>query len=130
MNSDKVRFDRWLWAARLYKTRSLATRAVSGGKARLNGRRAKAGAWVRVGDEIRVTRGPIEMTVVVRELSIRRGPAKVATTLYRETEQSRELREERAIQLKQMPVVVHRGKGRPTKKERREIDRLKNRPFE
>lgn len=124
---DHVRFDRWLWAARIYKTRSLAAQAVTGGKARLNDLRVKVSAPVRVGDTVRIRKGPYEYRLVVRALSERRGPAREATALYEETESSRKIREERAFHLQMMPKASFEGKGRPTKKERRDLDRLRDR---
>lgn len=129
--ADGVRLDRWLWAARLYKTRSLAARAVSGGKVDLNANRAKPSAPVRVGDQVRVRKPPYELVLVVRGLSERRGPAKEARGLYEETETSRRERERIAYQRRHVPVPTYEGKGRPTKKERREIERLRRGlPFE
>lgn len=117
--------DRWLWAARFYKTRSQAAAAIEGGKVRLNDARPKTGAPVRVGDVVRVRSGPIERTVVVRGLGERRGTAAAAAKLYEETAESLDRRREREAQLKLMPETSFRGKGRPTKRQRRELDRLK-----
>ena len=122
-----VRLDRWLWVARWFKTRSLATQAVAGGKVRLNGRRVKPASGVGVGDEVRIQKGPYMFTVAVRAVSERRGPAKVAATLYEETAESREKRELRRIQMRDMPVPTYEGKGRPTKRERRELDKIHKR---
>lgn len=124
---ESVRFDRWLWAARFYKTRTLATSEISGGKARLNGERVKPAAPVRIGDTVRVMKAPYEWVVEVRDLAERRGPARKARKLYRETEESREKRARRRIQMREVPVPTYEGKGRPTKKERREIERMKRR---
>lgn len=121
-----VRVDRWLWAARMYKTRSQAAGAIEGGKVRLNDGRPKTGAPVRVGDVVRVRHGPIERTVVVTGLAERRGRASEAAALFEETEESRVRRQEREAQLKLMPDASFRGKGRPTKRERRELDRLRD----
>jgi ribosome-associated heat shock protein Hsp15 len=121
-----ARVDRWLWAARFYKTRSQAATAIEGGKVRLNDARPKTGAPVRIGDVVRVRNGPIERTVVVRELAERRGTAVAAAKLYEETAESVARRREREAQLKLMPEASFRGKGRPTKRERREIDRLRD----
>ena len=117
--------DRWLWAARFFKTRSLAVEAISGGKVQLNGHRAKRAKLVHVGDELRIRKGPFEHLVVVQALSERRGPAKVAQQLYQETAQSEHKREMLAAQLKAVPTPTFKGKGRPTKKERRDIDRFR-----
>lgn len=124
---DSVRFDRWLWAARFYKTRTLATSEVTGGKARLNGERVKPAAPVRVGDTVRVMKAPYEWVVEVTGLGERRGSAREARKLYQESEKSRQKREKRRIQMREVPVPTYEGKGRPTKKERREIDRMKRR---
>ena len=121
-----ARIDRWLWAARFYKTRSQAAAAIEGGKVRLNDARPKTGAQVRIGDVVRVRRGPIERTVVVRGLGERRSTAAAAAALYEETAESLALRKEREAQLKLMPETSFRGKGRPTKRQRRELDRLRD----
>jgi ribosome-associated heat shock protein Hsp15 len=122
---ESVRIDRWLWAARMYKTRSQAAAAIEGGKVRLNDVRPKTGAPVRVGDVVRVRQGPIERTLRVTGLAERRGRASEAAGLLEETAESLARRREREAQLKLMPDPTYRGKGRPTKRERREIDRLK-----
>jgi len=119
-----VRVDKWLWAARFYKTRSLAATAVLGGRVQVNGDRAKRSKVVRPGDEVRVRRGPFEFTVTVLELSERRGPAEQAARLYRESEASRQAREALATQLKYAPAPGYEGKGRPTKRDRRLIERI------
>jgi ribosome-associated heat shock protein Hsp15 len=121
-----MRVDRWLWAARFYKTRSIAGAAVLAGKVQVNGDRAKRSKVLRVGDDVRVRRGPFEFTVTVLELSERRGPAHEAARLYRESEASREAREILAAQLKYARTPVYGGKGRPTKRDRRMIERLTN----
>ena len=102
-SSTGVRLDKWLWAARFFKTRSLASDAINGGKIQLNGHRAKRAKHVQVGDEIRIRKGPYEQLVVVRGLSERRGPAPVAQTLYEETAESHHKREMLAMQLKSVP---------------------------
>ena len=89
---SQVRLDKWLWAARFFKTRSIAREAVSGGKVHLNGHRAKPGRTLSLGDELRIQRGEEEYTINVVELSPRRGPATVARGLYEETEESIERR--------------------------------------
>ncbi|HEU4787257.1 MAG TPA: RNA-binding S4 domain-containing protein [Gemmatimonadaceae bacterium] len=123
--SDRVRLDKWLWAARFFKTRSLATEAVAGGKVEVNGERAKPAKAIKPGDEVRIRLGPYEHTLMVRALSERRGPASVAQTLYDETAASREGRERLAAQLKLAPAAfVYEEKGRPTKKDRRELSRF------
>jgi ribosome-associated heat shock protein Hsp15 len=122
----RIRLDKWLWAARFFKTRSLAAEAIKGGKVDVNGDRAKRAKEVKVGDEVRVRHGPYEHIVVVRGIAERRGPATEAATLYEETEASRRAREERAVQLRSMSALFI-DSGRPTKKQRRDIDRLRGR---
>jgi ribosome-associated heat shock protein Hsp15 len=124
---DKVRLDKWLWAARFFKTRALAAEAVEGGKVEVNGDRPKRARPLQVGDELRIRLGPYEPIVTVRALSGRRGPATQAAGLYQETEASRSAREARALQLKSLHSLFGPEKGRPTKKDRREIERLKGR---
>ena len=123
--SSGVRLDKWLWAARFFKTRSLASEAISGGKIQLNGHRAKRAKQVQVGDEVRIRKGPFEQFVVVRGLAEKRGPEKVAQALYEETAESLHNREMMAIQLKSAPETSFRTKGRPTKRERRDIEKFK-----
>ena len=123
----RVRLDKWLWAARFYKTRALASEAVAGGKVQVNGDRAKRARPVQPGDEIRIRQGPYEHHVVVRALSSRRGPASAAAELYEETPASRAAREAMALQLKSLHAAFVPDKGRPTKKDRRELGRLKGR---
>ena|SRR5687767_2889982 len=124
---DRTRIDKWLWAARFYKTRSLAAEAISGGKVQVNGERVKRAKPLQIGDEVRIRQGPYEHLVVVRELSDRRGPAAQAATLYEEKPSSRAAREALALQLKSLHQVFAPDRGRPTKKDRREINRLKGR---
>jgi ribosome-associated heat shock protein Hsp15 len=127
-STERVRIDKWLWAARFYKTRSLATDAVDGGKVEVNGETAKPSKAVKIGDELRIRLGPYEHRLVVRGLAERRGPASVAQALYEETEESRRLREKVAEQLKiAPPAFVWEDKGRPTKKDRRDLQRLRDR---
>jgi ribosome-associated heat shock protein Hsp15 len=123
----RVRLDKWLWAARFYKTRGLASDAIAGGKVQVNGDRAKRARPVQPGDEIRIRQGPYEHHVVVRALSGRRGPASAAAELYEETPASRAAREAMAVQLRSVHAAFVPDKGRPTKKDRRELGRLKGR---
>ena len=124
-NGGKVRIDKWLWAARFFKTRSLAADAVDGGKVHLNGARVNPAKVVQAGDEVRVRLGPYEHVVEVRAVSERRGPASVAQTLFEETAESRETRERLAAQLKMAPAAfVYEERGRPTKKDRRDLSRF------
>jgi ribosome-associated heat shock protein Hsp15 len=121
----RVRVDKWLWAARFYKTRSQATDAVHGGKVEVNGARVKPAKELAVGDELRIRLGPYEYLVVVRALSERRGPAVVAQTLYEETAESIVAREKlREAHRLAPPMFVYEEKGRPTKKDRRTLSKL------
>ena len=124
---SKVRLDKWLWAARFFKTRSLAAEAIAAGKVQVAGERAKPAKLLQEGDEVRVRLGPYEHTVHVRGLSERRGPATVAATLYEETADSIAARARLAEQLRMAPAAfVYEEKGRPTKRDRRELDRLRD----
>jgi ribosome-associated heat shock protein Hsp15 len=118
-----VRLDTWLWAARFFKTRALAARAIDGGKVKLNGERAKRSKNVTPGDEVRIKKGPYEFVVIVRGLAERRGPAPEARTLYQETPESVWQRQQLKTLMRAQPLPVYEGKGRPTKKERRAIER-------
>ena len=123
----RVRLDKWLWAARFFKTRALAAEAIGGGKVQVNGARAKRARALDLGDEVRVRLGPYEHIVVVRALSARRGPASAAAELYEELPASRAARERMAEQLKTLHAAFVPEKGRPTKRDRREIERLRGR---
>lgn len=122
-----VRMDKWLWAARFFKTRSLAGRACELGRIEFNGQPAKAAREVRVGDLLRVKNPSGEFTIEILALSEMRGPAPVAQKLYRETEASRELRLKLAEERKAMPRVETTREGKPSKRDRREIARLRGR---
>jgi ribosome-associated heat shock protein Hsp15 len=126
-DGGRVRLDKWLWAARFYRTRGLASEAIAGGKVQVNGDRVKRARPVQPGDEIRIRQGPYEYQIVVRALSARRGPAAAAAELYEETSASRAARETLALQLKSLHAAFVPDKGRPTKKDRRELGRLKGR---
>lgn len=120
--SKSIRLDKWLWAARFYKTRSIAADAAAGGKVQLNGERAKPAKPVKVGDRLVVRAGAYEWTVTVLELSERRGPASQAQSLYEETEQSRLARTQQAEQLKaERRAMPDFARGRPSKRDRRKI---------
>ncbi|MFN2565232.1 MAG: RNA-binding S4 domain-containing protein [Gemmatimonadaceae bacterium] len=119
---DRVRIDKWLWAARFFKTRSQATEAVDGGKVEVNGARAKPAKDVRAGDELRIRLGPYEYRLVVRALAERRGSASVAQSLYEETPESIAAREKLRESHRLAPAMfVYEEKGRPTKKDRRAL---------
>jgi ribosome-associated heat shock protein Hsp15 len=123
----RVRIDKWLWAARFYKTRALAADAIAGGKVQVNEERVKRAKPLQMGDELRIRQGPYEHHVVVRALSDRRGPAAQAAALYEEKAESRAAREAMALQLKSLHSAFVPERGRPTKKDRREINRLRGR---
>ena len=114
-----MRIDKWLWAARFFKTRSLAAQAVDSGKVNLNDERCKPAKEIRVGDVLRVRSGETEWQVIVRELSDKRGTASVAQNLYEETAESRSRREEQAALRKLAKEPAREIKGRPTKRNRR-----------
>jgi len=124
---EEIRLDKWLWAARFFKTRSLAAEAVTGGKVEVNGARAKPSRSVRPGDRVSVRRGPYEWSVIVEAVMAQRGPASRAQLLYHETEESLRKREAVSVQLK-----FERGPeldlpGRPSKKDRRAMSRFTKR---
>lgn len=126
-NGGKIRLDKWLWAARFFKTRSLAIEAVSGGKVHLNGARTKPAREINIGDQLTIRRGPYEWTVVVRDLADRRGPASAATRLYEETEESKRHREDAASEIRAQEWRSPHIKGRPSKKDRRDLTRFRGR---
>jgi ribosome-associated heat shock protein Hsp15 len=120
----RQRVDKWLWAARFYKTRSLAAQAVEAGRARVNGERVKPSRDVKPGDEVLVRAGELEWKVKVRALAARRGPAAEAAQLYVEGEDSRARRETMIAMRKSGPQPVAH-EGRPTKRDRRLLERFK-----
>jgi len=120
-----VRLDKWLWAARFFKTRSLAARACELGRIESNGQTAKPAREVRAGDTLRVKTEGGEFQLEVLALSELRGPASVAQTLYRETEASREQRLKVAEERKSMPRFEGARQGRPSKRDRRQLGRLR-----
>lgn len=120
---DRVRLDKWLWAARFYKTRSLAVDAIDGGKVQVNGERVKRAKLVQVGNEVRVRNGPYEHVVIVKGISERRGSAAIAQQLYEETPASRETRERLATQMRAYAGDWESGK--PTKQDRRALNRFR-----
>jgi ribosome-associated heat shock protein Hsp15 len=120
-----VRVDKWLWAARFFKTRSAATAAVLGGRVHVNDARVKPAKELRAGDTVVVTVGTVRRTLEVLELSDKRGPAVVAAALYSETEESVAAREQAALQRRlARPLGADLG-GRPTKLDRRRLDALR-----
>lgn len=119
-----IRIDKWLWAARFYKTRSLATEEVGKGRVQVNGQDVKPAREVKVGDTLAVRQGPLVRILVVRAVSAQRGPAPVAQQLYEETADSVRTREAAALQRRLAPEPAHSLEhGRPTKRDRREIER-------
>jgi|ERR1041384_29747 ribosome-associated heat shock protein Hsp15 len=124
MPEGSVRLDSFLWAARFFKTRSLAAQAIRAGKVEVNESRAKQAKPVRIGDRVRVRRGPFTYLVTVRALSERRGPASEAAGLYEEDAAGKAAREKLAQQLRVAPPPTYEGKGRPTKRDRRVLDQL------
>ena len=124
-SAPSVRIDKWLWAARFYKTRSIARAMVEGGKVDYNGAKAKPSRLVEVGATIRLLQGFSRKEVVVKALSDVRGPAPVAATLYEETPESIARREEEARLNKMAALMNPRPDTKPNKKERRELENLK-----
>lgn len=122
---ETLRLDRWLHTARFYKTRSKAGEAVDGGKVQVNGSRVRRAKEVRPGDRIRIRQGPFEYQIVVKGIRPRRVSAAEAAALYEESEASRSEREKIAWQIKNEPRPEHREGGRPTKKDRRDLERLR-----
>lgn len=125
MTGDSVRADVWLWAARFYKTRAVAGEAIAGGKVLVGDARIKRARPLRAGDRLRIRKGPYDFLITVRGLSARRLGAEAAGALYEEDAEGRRRREQLALQLRIAPSLSYDGKGRPTKRERRELDRLK-----
>lgn len=123
-----VRIDKWLWAARFFKTRSIASRACDLGRIRANGQLVKPAREVHVGEMLQVKNDSGEFQIEVLALSDMRGPAPVAQALYRETEESRELRLKLAAARKAMPSFETTRIGKPSKRDRRQINRVRGRP--
>jgi len=122
---EQVRIDKWLWAARFFKTRSAATDAVLGGRVQVNRSRVKPSKEIRAADVVEVQVGTVRFTVVVAGVAEKRGPASVAATLYDETEESRALREQRALERRlSVPLGADLGE-RPTKRDRRRLEALR-----
>jgi ribosome-associated heat shock protein Hsp15 len=122
---EKQRLDKWLWAARFFKTRVLASEAVTGGKVHLNGDRVKPGRTIKVTDRLTISKGQFEHDVIVEGLNPKRRPAKEAQLLYQETEESINAREERSKEIKAMNSQMVFTEKRPSKKGRRQIVRFK-----
>jgi ribosome-associated heat shock protein Hsp15 len=124
----RVRFDKWLWAARFYKTRSLCVQAIDAGQVRVNGDRAKPARSMRVGEIVSIRKSGIVCEVTVTALSDRRGRATEAAKLYRETEASLAAREEAQLLRRATEAAQPRFPGRPTKRERRKLEDFHNEP--
>ena len=124
---DKLRIDKWLWAARFYKTRALAVEEIDKGRVKVNGLEAKPAREVKAGDTVALRQGPVHRTVVVRGISNQRGAAPIAQQLYEETEESLRLKAEAAEQrrLSGDPAGAQEH-GRPTKRDRRTLDKAWN----
>ncbi|MFP4146949.1 MAG: RNA-binding S4 domain-containing protein [Halorhodospira sp.] len=123
--ATSVRLDRWLWAARFFKTRRLAVEAVQGGKVELDGGKAKPGRGVRPGDRLTITKGQQRFEVIVRDVAEERGPARVAETLYEETEESRRRRQEQAELRRAAAASMPRPGHRPDRRDRRRLSAFK-----
>jgi len=120
---DKLRIDKWLWAARFYKTRTLAAEEITRGRVEVNGQEAKAARELKVGDKVSLRQGVVQRVVTVKGLSAMRGPAPVAQQLYEETPESLHARQQAAEQRRYAPEpALSIGQGRPTKRGRRELD--------
>jgi ribosome-associated heat shock protein Hsp15 len=124
-SSEKLRIDKWLWAARFFKTRSLAKAAIEGGKVEFEGQRVKVSKEISIGDTLQVRQGWDEKVILVKSLSNQRRGASEAQTLYTETTQSIEKREAEAAARKAAGGMIDRPPGRPSKKQRRQIHRFK-----
>lgn len=123
---DSIRLDKWLWAARFFKTRTLSQDNIELGRVKVNKARAKASKEVRIGDELEIFRGSERFIVIVRALSGKRGPASVAATLYEETPESKLKREQLREAAELIPVPGADHKGRPTKREGRKLREFKH----
>jgi ribosome-associated heat shock protein Hsp15 len=121
---EKIRIDKWLWAARFFKTRGLASEAVDGGKVHVNGHRVKSSRPVQVGDRLEITRGQIHSVVDIKALSDKRGPAKMAQELYEETPESIHQRQLKSQQRKLLNASMPKSPGKPNKHQRREIRKV------
>jgi ribosome-associated heat shock protein Hsp15 len=128
--AEPVRLDKWLWAARFFKTRALSAEAVAGGRVEVGGHKVKPGRDVKIGDVVRVRIGPYVHVVTVRALSGRRGPATEAAKLYEEDPAGRAEREKLREQHRLAAHAFAFGEGKPTKKERRALDELRGRELD
>lgn len=126
-HSAKVRADKWLWAARFYKTRGLSAEAIDAGRVEVNGERAKRSRMIQAGDLVRIRIGPYAHTITVLGVSERRGSAPIAQALYKEDPESIKAREAMAAHVRAMNANTGYESGRPTKKDRRDIERVRRR---
>ena len=124
MPLDRMRLDKWLWAARFFKTRSLATQAIDNGRVKLNGERVKPARDVKPGDRLDLRIGEVDWTLTVQALAMQRGPAPVAQALYAEDPASQARRQQQAADRKLAASPAAAIKGRPTKRDRRQIHRF------
>lgn len=128
ISEEPVRIDKWLWAARFFKTRGMASEAVEGGHIEVNGKRVKPSKDVRPGDALEIVKGPLRFSVVVRATAERRGPASLAAQLYEETPESRTARERAAQERRYAsPPPGADRVARPTKRDRRRLDAARGR---
>jgi ribosome-associated heat shock protein Hsp15 len=124
---DKLRVDKWLWAARFYKTRTLASEEIDKGRIQVNGAVVKPARELKAGDSLELRSGPVTRTVTVKAISDKRGPAPVAALLYQETEESINQRLQAAEQRRLAPEpALSLQQGRPTKRDRREGEKLRS----
>jgi ribosome-associated heat shock protein Hsp15 len=132
LRMDKLRIDKWLWAARFYKTRTLAAEEIDKNRITVNGQTVKPSRDIHIGDTVGLSQGSVRRTVVVQGLSAQRGPAPIAQALYAETPESIALREAQAEQRRLAPEPAHAisqtRQGRPTKRDRRDLGRLNESP--
>ena len=125
VSGEPIRVDKWLWAARFFKTRSLAATAIEAGKVEVNGERAKRAKQLQSGDKVSVRLGPFTHHLEVRGLSERRGPASQAAALYEETPEGLKAREALRAQMKASTAAFGYDAGKPTKKDRRALQKLR-----
>ena len=124
---DKLRIDKWLWAARFYKTRSLASEEIDKGRVQVNGATVKPARELKISDNVQLRTGPVTRTVIVLAISDKRGPAPVAATLYQETEASLVQRQQAAEQRRLAPEpALTLLQGRPTKRDRRDTEKVRD----
>lgn len=123
-DNQTQRLDKWLWAARFYKTRNLAVEAINGGKVHLNKQRVKPSRTVKIDDVLTISKPPYEHTLTVLGLSMQRRPAPEAQQLYQESQDSIDKREKLRLELKNQPLGFGHGQGKPNKRDRRHIIRF------